>query len=287
MKYGLYLPNFGAFGTAQIMADLAQDAENAGWDGFFIWDHVSRPITYNLVDPWIALTAVAMATKTIRFGTMVTPISRRRPQILARETASLDVLSNGRLILGIGLGSGRPQEWANFSEETDMKTRAGMTDEALQVLIGLWSGEPFSYEGQHYTVGESHFLPKPTQQPRIPIWIAGYYPNKAPMRRAAKWDGMFILFDDAEDKVTALRKTLDYIAQHRQTDEAFDAVFLDKSSISKSSVETKSLVADARDAGATWWLSSITPERYGFDWADEWDFEAMRQTILQGPPRTT
>ena len=125
MKYGLYLPNFGAFGTARVMADLARDAEQAGWDGFFIWDHVARPITYNLVDPWIALTAIAMNTEKILLGPMITPLPRRRPQVLARETASLDVLSGGRLILGVGLGSGRPQEWANFAEETHFGKRVG------------------------------------------------------------------------------------------------------------------------------------------------------------------
>ncbi|MGB7339484.1 MAG: LLM class flavin-dependent oxidoreductase [Phototrophicaceae bacterium] len=194
MKYGLYLPNFGAFGTARVMADLARDAEQAGWDGFFIWDHVARPITYNLVDPWIALTAIAMNTEKILLGPMITPLPRRRPQVLARETASLDVLSGGRLILGVGLGSGRPQEWANFAEETDMKIRAKMTDEALDVITQLWSGEPVNHDGDYYTVHDSQFLPRPISQPRIPVWVAGYYPYKRPMQRAAKWDGMYILY---------------------------------------------------------------------------------------------
>lgn len=285
MKYGIHIPNFGAFGTAKIIAELAKDAENAGWDGFFIWDHVARPIIYDLVDPWIALTAVAMATEKIKFGTMVTPLPRRRPQVLARETASLDVLSNGRLILGVGLGSGRPQEWANFDEETDMKTRAKMTDEALDVLTGLWSGEPFEYDGEHYTVRDSQFLPRPISQPRIPIWIAGYYPNKAPMRRAAKWDGMFILSGENEDKFAALRETLDYIQSQRESDVPFDVVYLDQTPDELSRESLRATAQKAEETGATWCLANIDPRRYSFEWDSEWDFDRMHRTILEGPPR--
>jgi len=285
MKYGVHLPNFGVFGTAKVMAALAKDAENAGWDGFFIWDHVARPIIYDLVDPWIALTAVALATETIKFGTMVTPLPRRRPQILARETASLDVLSDGRLILGVGPGSGRPQEWANFNDETDLKIRAKMTDEALDVLTGLWSGEPFDFEGDYYSVSDSQFLPRPVSQPRIPIWIGGYYPHKPPMRRAAKWDGMFMLIDETEDKFKALKESLEYIQQHRDSDAPFDMIYLDQTPDGTPSDALQESAHKAGDAGATWWIVNIDPRRYGFEWDAEWDFERMRQTILEGPPR--
>lgn len=285
MKYGVYLPNFGPFGDARVMASLAQDAEAAGWDGFFIWDHVARPIVNPLVDPFVALTAIAMATEQIRFGPMVTPLARRRPQVVARQAASLDVLSGGRLIMGVGLGSGRPVEWAHFGEETDMKTRAAMTDEALDILAGLWTGEPFSYEGVHYQVGESHFLPPPIQQPRIPIWIAGYYPAKPPMRRAARWDGMFILFGEADDTVAALRETLAYVHEHRTQDSPFDAVYLDISPAGTPESAIADLAAHAKDAGATWWLANIAPWRYGIAWEATWDAAAMRDTILAGPPK--
>lgn len=284
MKYGLHIPNFGAFGTAKIMAEVAQDAENAGWDGFFVWDHVARPVNYNLVDPWIALTAIAMATDTIQFGTMVTPLPRRRPQVLARETASLDVLSDGRLILGVGLGSGRPQEWSNFGEETDLKTRAQMTDEALDILQGLWSGEVFNYQGQYYTVENSQFLPKPVNG-HIPIWVAGYYPSKPPMRRAAKYDGMFILFNDADDKFVALRDTLDYILPRRETDTPFDAVYLYTEKADKPRQEIIDNAYQAQSAGATWWVSEMTPEHYGIERDENWHYESMRDMILQGPPK--
>ncbi|MEO1289588.1 MAG: LLM class flavin-dependent oxidoreductase [Chloroflexota bacterium] len=287
MKYGLYLPNFGAFGTARVMADLAYDAEQAGWDGFFIWDHVARPIIYDLVDPWIAMTAIAMNTETIKFGAMVTPLARRRPQVLARESVSLDVLSGGRLILGVGLGSGRPQEFANFDEETDMKIRAKMTDEALDVIAALWSGEVVNHEGEFYTARDSQFLPRPISRPRIPIWIAGYYPYKKPMQRASRWDGMYILYDEAEDKVEALRETIAYIKSQRTDNTLFDYVFQDPIPTGSDRMTMIENAQKAHDAGATWWLTNIDPRRYDFEWDSEWDFDLMRQTILDGPPVTS
>src|SRR5512138_2461251 len=121
MKYGLYLPNFGAFADARLLAELARDAEQAGWDGFFLWDHIARTVTPRVVDTWVALTAIALSTTAIRFGPLVPPIPRRRPWKLARETASLDQLSGGRLVLGVGTGGfgGLEKEWANFGEELD------------------------------------------------------------------------------------------------------------------------------------------------------------------------
>ena len=285
MKYGVYLPNFGVFGDARVMASLAKEAEDAGWDGFFIWDHVARPIVKPLVDPFVALTAIAMTTETILFGAMVTPLARRRPQVLARQTVSLDVLSGGRLVMGVGLGSGRDEEWANFEEETDLKTRAQMTDEALDILAGLWTGEPFSYEGAHYKVGESQFLPAPVQQPRIPIWIAGYYPYKAPMRRASRWDGMFILYGDADDPMVALRDSVDFVQEQRTADSPFDVVYLDTSPAGASEEAIADLARQSGEAGATWWLANIAPWRYGIAWEDTWNFDRMRATILAGPPK--
>jgi alkanesulfonate monooxygenase SsuD/methylene tetrahydromethanopterin reductase-like flavin-dependent oxidoreductase (luciferase family) len=145
LKHGVYLPNFGAFGSAHTLAELAVDAERAGWDGFFLWDHIARLSPTDMVDPWIALAAVAMATRNVRIGALVTPLPRRRPWKMARETVTLDHLSNGRLIVGVGSGSpgGRSVEWGNFGEALDDRTRGAMLDEGLQVLTGLWSGGHF------------------------------------------------------------------------------------------------------------------------------------------------
>lgn len=286
LKYGLYLPNFGAFGRPQAVVEMAKIAEASGWDGIFIWDHINRNIQTEVVDPWIALTAVAMATERLVFGPLVTPLARRRPWKLAREAATLDILSDGRLVLGVGLGgfSGADAEWGAFGEERDMKVRAAMTDEALAILDGLWSGNPFSFEGQHYQVNESQFLPRPAQQPRIPIWVAGYYPYRKPMRRAAKWDGMFILFDDETDKLAALKDTLSYVREQRQSDAPFDAVFIDKEAL-KPMPERVAYAEAAAEAGATWYIEGIRPSRWDVDWLEAWPLEQMHDYVRQGPPR--
>jgi len=149
IQRGLYLPNFGAFGDARRVAELAADAEAAGWDGCFIWDHIARPFVTDLVDPWVALAAIAQRTTRIRFGALITPLARRRPWQVARATVSIDRLSGGRLVFGAGIGSGRRVEWDDFGEAPDARTRGAMLDEALQVLSGLWSGQPFAFEGRH------------------------------------------------------------------------------------------------------------------------------------------
>jgi alkanesulfonate monooxygenase SsuD/methylene tetrahydromethanopterin reductase-like flavin-dependent oxidoreductase (luciferase family) len=191
IRFGIHIPNFGPFGEPAAVVDLAQAAERAGWDGLFIWDHIRWENDADpMVDPWIALAAAAQATDRLRLGAMITPLARRRPWKLARETVSLDRLSSGRLIFGAGLGWGKEIEFADFGEETDDRQRAGMLDEGLDVMTGLWSGESFSFSGEHFMARDVTFLPRPVQIPRIPIWIAGLWPNPRPFRRAARWDGV-------------------------------------------------------------------------------------------------
>ena len=286
MQYGVFLPNFGTFGDARSMANLARDAENAGWDGFFIWDHVARPLTTNVVDPWVALTAVAMQTSTIRFGTMVTPLPRRRPWVLARQTASLDRLSGGRLIFGAGIGSGRAVEWDHFGEATDPKRRGAMLDEGLDVLAGLWRGEPFHYRGSYYQVDEAQFLPPSTQSPRIPVWIGCNWPNKAPLRRAARWDGVFPVLhaveEDRDQRVRALADVVAFIRQHRES--PFEVATNAEPTPGDDPERAGAIVRRYAEAGATWWLEKIYPPAFGVAWTEAWPHERMRERILQGPP---
>jgi alkanesulfonate monooxygenase SsuD/methylene tetrahydromethanopterin reductase-like flavin-dependent oxidoreductase (luciferase family) len=196
MQYALSLPNSGAWGDARTLAELAQLAEDSGWNGVFLEDYIVWQSDQSVptYDPWIALAAIAMQTKQIRLGTTVTPLARRRPWKLARETVTIDHLSNGRLILGVGLGDtgesvGSDISFTHFNEMRNAKERSHMLDEALEVITGLWSGEPFHYEGQYYQVNEVTFLPRPVQSPRIPIWVGGGFPLKGPTQRAARWDG--------------------------------------------------------------------------------------------------
>lgn len=274
MRFGIYVPNFGDYGDARRLADLARRTEDAGWDGVFVWDHVARPGDVDVVDPWIALAAIAMSTSSIRLGAMVTPLPRRRPWKVARETASLDHLSAGRLTFGVGLGSSRPVEWEDLGEETDLRTRGAMLDEALQIVTGLWSGERVEHQGAHYRVRDARFLPATLQQPRIPVWVAGVWPNKPPFRRAARWDGVFPLgrtspFLDAG----AIRDVVTYVRSHRSDGTPFD-VIVGGRSVNAGDTDT---AAAAGAAGATWWL----------EWAESkpGSLAAMTTRVLAGPPR--
>lgn len=279
VKTGLYMPNYGIFGDIHTLIQLAELAENHGWDGFFLWDHIAykndQGHTVNVADPWVALTAVALQTQTIRIGTTVTSLPRRRPWKLARETASLDQLSGGRLILGVGIGLGQ-SEWDDLGEETDLVKRGQMLDEGLDLLTGLWSGEPFSYDGQYYHIDDAQFLPRPQQQPRIPIWVGGFWPNKRPFQRMAQWDGMIPLFED--DSPQVFKEGVQYVQQQRtSSDAAFDIV---KIGVSRPGMDLSSWV----DAGMSWWLELLMPEVYGFQPGDEAARQVFIDLIKQGPP---
>ncbi|MBN1264495.1 MAG: LLM class flavin-dependent oxidoreductase [Anaerolineales bacterium] len=285
MKYALNLPNFGPFGNARKLAELAALAESNGWDGFFIWDHINRPFPIDIVDPWIALTAAALSTSTIRLGTMITPIPRRRPWKLARETVSLDHLSNGRLIFGAGLGSGRPSEWAQFGEDIDSIERSKKLDEGLDILAGLWSGEETTVQGQKYSVDRIQFLPPALQKPRIPVWIGGNWPSKAPFRRAARWDGVFPMFNDktipALDQIRACRQ---FLAGQQDLSPRFEFAHLGDSTFNMEPGQAAEHTGPFQEVGVTWWMEPLWPIPYGCSWEEGWPVEKFIQRIKQGPP---
>ena len=193
MRSGLYIPLFDELADPALVARLCAEAEEAGWHGVFVWDHVRwhEPVV-DVADTQITLAAIAGATERIRLGPMVTPLARRRPVKVARETATLDRLSNGRLTLGVGLGSDRfGSEYSITGEELDDRKRAQMLDEALEILQAAWSGELVQHRGEHYTVDGMRFLPPPVQRPGVPIWVAGFYGKPRPLRRAARYQGFF------------------------------------------------------------------------------------------------
>jgi alkanesulfonate monooxygenase SsuD/methylene tetrahydromethanopterin reductase-like flavin-dependent oxidoreductase (luciferase family) len=193
MRSGLYISLFDELADPGLVARLCAEAEEAGWHGVFVWDHVRwhKPVV-EVADTQITLAAIASATERIRLGPVVTPLARRRPVKVARETATLDRLSNGRLTLGVGLGSDRfGGEYSITGEELDERKRAGMLDEALEILQAAWSGELVEHRGEHYTVDGMRFLPPPVQRPGVPIWVAGFYGKPRPLRRAARYQGFF------------------------------------------------------------------------------------------------
>jgi hypothetical protein len=288
MQYGITLLTTGTGSDPRLLAELAQEAEQSGWDGVFLWDCIDvektlGPSGREVCDPWIALAAIAMRTRRIRLGPMVTPLSRRRPWKVARETVTLDHLSGGRLILAVGLGFIDDGGYAKVGEELESKVRAQLLDEGLAILDGLWSGQPFSFQGEHYHVEEMTYLPTPVQQPRIPVWVVGVWPRMKSMRRVLAWDGV-IPARQGEDgsffaKMTPadLQAMRTFLAERRTRTTPFDIVVEGETSGSDLE-QARSIVRPLAESGVTWWLEAVygTPETQG-------GVEGMRARIRQGP----
>ncbi len=274
MKYGFVLPS----GDAQTAANFATDAELAGWDGFFVWEPVWG------IDAWVALTAAAMRTTKIRLGTLLTPLSRMRPWKLASETATLDNLSGGRVILSVGLGA-IDTGFEAFGEVTDRKIRAELLDEGLDILTGLWQGQPFQYGGKHYTVKESNFMPPPPpiQKPRIPIWVVGAWPSQKSMKRVLKFDGLLPnVFDENGQhrslKPEDIREMKSFISSHRTSTTPFD-IIVEGETPGADLARAKEIIELWEDAGATWWIEAL--------WEAPRDAEGQKMVqhrLRQGPP---
>ena len=206
-KRAIDVAPFGELADPRVLAELAAAAEERGWDGFFVWDHVAyRAPVRAVADPWVALAAVACATTTVRIGPLVTPMSRRRVQKLARETVTLDLLSSGRLVFGVGLGVQNNNELEPFGEVVDPRERARLLDQGLDQLARFWAGE---------------FEPVPVQKPRIPVWVAAVWPNRRPVRRALRWDGVCPINLPGPD---ALAELVGEIGESRPADDGFDVV---------------------------------------------------------------
>jgi alkanesulfonate monooxygenase SsuD/methylene tetrahydromethanopterin reductase-like flavin-dependent oxidoreductase (luciferase family) len=278
MKFAINLPNFGYRFTPLELTKIAVEVEQAGWDGFFLWDHMAflggRDIY--VLDPWICLTAIAMKTEKIKIGTLITPIPRRRPWKLARETVTLDHLSDGRLILGIGIGN--PEyDFTTFGEDFNPVTRAKKLEEGLKILQGLWTGTEYSFEGDYYQIKKVQFLPTPVNG-QIPIWVAGMWPNKKPFIRASQHNGVCPLSTKWPQELTPREVTdiKDFILENRKINANFDIVISGNSPGDPS--EWPSLIKPYEEAGTTWWCENIN----GFRFSNS--VEKMIERIQQGPP---
>jgi hypothetical protein len=280
IRFGLYLPDFGKESTPQTYVELAREAEKAGWDGFFLWDHLVEGYErVPLFDSFTLLAAIAQATRRIKIGTTVTPLPRSKPWNIARRVATLDNLSNGRVILGVGLGAEESVDYERFGEIADPRILAEKLDESLEIINGLWSGKPFSYEeGKHFRIlQKTTFLPPPVQKPRVPIWVAGTWPHKRPFRRAARWDGTIPL-KGVSDLVepSDLDSIVSFIRTHRDdSSEKFDIAVIGWTT-GKNRVANSKKVSRYAKAGATWWLEGL------YTHADSVD--RMTQRIKLGPP---
>jgi alkanesulfonate monooxygenase SsuD/methylene tetrahydromethanopterin reductase-like flavin-dependent oxidoreductase (luciferase family) len=284
VKYGLNLPNAGPCGDPRTLAEFAALAEASGWDGVFLEDYLvyqnqTGTPTY---DPWVCLAAMAVRTERLRLGTTVTPVPRRRVQKLAAETVALDHLSGGRLTLGVGIGDQWDASLAAFGDARNPRFRAQLLDEALDALVGLWLGEPFSYHGGHLAIDTVTLTPKPLQQPRIPIWVGGRYPMRGPVQRAARWDGscLWKAASYSATEAVPLDWTPKDIQQLRV--EVGKQRTLDGYDISVGGRERKpdwnterALINSLAEAGATWWMEWIKPAAR----------DVMQPAIARGPLR--
>jgi hypothetical protein len=275
VKAGVILPT----GGPREAAEIARQAEQAGWDGFFIWEPVWG------WDAWVSLAAAAMTTELIQLGTMLSPLSRMRPWKVASETVSLDHLSGGRLILSVGLGA-IDSGFEAFDEVTDRRTRAELMDESLDIVTGLWRGQPFSYDGKHYHVRETSFLPPaaPVQQPRIPIWVVGAWGRERSMQRVLRYDGLLpnVFGDDGKPREITpddVRAMAAYVAERRTDTKPFDIV-IEGETPGEDPAGARDEVGPLAEAGMTWWLEA------------RWNISSpnvlneLRHRIAAGPPTT-
>jgi len=264
VRYGLCVANIGSYADPRVTVTFSRTAEAAGWEALFVWDHLAFVWGPPAADPWVTLAAVAEATGTIRIGTMVTPVPRRRPQVLAQQVATLDVLSGGRVTFCAGLG-GSASEFTRFGEPDDAHVRAEMLDEGLDLLRSLWTGEEVEHRGAHYTVDGVTLAPRPVQE-RLPIWIGG---NRRPsLRRAARWDGWAASASSPEAMQLSpddVRRRVEFIRAGGGTGDVSVDGYADR--------------ADPRAyerVGATWWLEAIHDIRGSPD-------ELLR-VVSAGPP---
>lgn len=275
MRFAIGLPNVGEYGDPQVLVQLAVAAEEAGWDGVHLWDHILyHERSWPIADPIVAASAIAAATRTVRIGLLMLALPRRRPWKLAKELATLDRLSNGRVVAGFGLGS-MDTEYTAFGEEADLKVRAEKLDEGLQIVDQCLRGEAVTFRGRHYQVEDIQLLPAPIQH-AVPIWIAGRWPNRAPFRRAAQWDGVMPVHADFGKGETMPPEVLsdirDYIAHHRSTTEEFDLAI--EGTTDSGRADTVRLRTYER-TGVTWWVETL-----GW-WRG--DVDATMQRIRAGP----
>jgi alkanesulfonate monooxygenase SsuD/methylene tetrahydromethanopterin reductase-like flavin-dependent oxidoreductase (luciferase family) len=264
-------------GDPRTAAELAASAEAHGWDGVFTWDGIAIG-SMEIYDPWVVMTAMAMRTSRVVLGAIVSPPSRRRPWKLAREAMSVDRVSDGRLVLPVGLGALDDAAFGNVGEPTDAKTRAELLDETLAILDGLWSGEPFGHDGRHYRFAPMTFRPTPVQRPRIPIWVVGAWPAERSMARAARWDGLVAQVLAGELTPEGLRDAVAWVRGRRTADGLpgpYD-VIAQGSTRADDPASWWPTVAPWIEAGATWWIEA--------DW-ETWDVDAIARRIEAGPPR--
>jgi alkanesulfonate monooxygenase SsuD/methylene tetrahydromethanopterin reductase-like flavin-dependent oxidoreductase (luciferase family) len=263
MRFAISTPNMG---PVRELIELAREANEAGWDGLFVWDHLQfdRQRLLDIHDPWVLLGAMAPYATNLLLGPMVTPVARRRPWVLAKQVVTLDHLTNGRAVLGVGLGAPAHEEFGAFHEPDGAKERAALLDEGLEVITALWTGDEVHHRGEHFRI-DAQLHPRPIQEPRPPIWVGGMWPHRRPFERASRWDGVYAIDRTGEPITPEVLAQVVAITGQRP---GFEVVVTAHDQIPP---------AELADAGATWLVSTSWPGP-GF-------LDGLRRIAREGPPR--
>lgn len=274
MQYGWNIANFGYLGDVGTQLEIARAAEAAGWDGFFVWDHVNWPGMGPHVDPWITLGVVASQTQRMRLGTAVTPLARRRPVKLAREILTLDALSGGRFVLGAGSGI-LPDEFARLGDADDLRVRAEMLEEGLALLGALQSDDEVDFAGRHYRVKTRGFGTPVGGRP-VPVWVGATWPRRKPTQRAARFDGIIPILEPFTEPIMPehVRALVAFVSERRESDAPFDVVIPFTGGDAEAD---RRRARELAEAGATWLIDT------GFPPAEP--LESLLARVRRGPPR--
>jgi alkanesulfonate monooxygenase SsuD/methylene tetrahydromethanopterin reductase-like flavin-dependent oxidoreductase (luciferase family) len=280
IKRGVAAPCFAE--DPMALVDLAVEAEQAGFDGFFLWDHMTWAddgLGPSIVDPWAVLSVIAARTERIIVGPLITPVSRRRPWVLARQTVTLDLLASGRTVFGVGLGAPAHGDFGIFGEETGNRARAGMLDEGLDLMARLWTGDVVDFRGEYFQVEPVRFTPTPFNGTRIPVWVGGVLPSTAGMRRAARWDGAVPIRYEAGGLARPSARDIalvrDLTIEQRGNVDGFDLVVWAEVAQDPDAVAAE--LPAYEEAGTTWWIETARPGR-----DDNWH-AGLRSRISAGP----
>lgn len=280
MKFAINIPNYSHFSNPDNIVSFAKEVEASGWDGLFIWDHLQLYPKYfrgmNFIDPYVAMTLIAYESSKLILGPYITPLSRRRPWQVYRQLVSIDHISKGRAMLGVGLGTPAEFDFAAFGDADVNKIRAELLDEGLEIIHLLSSGEEISYQGKHYQLSKVQLLPKPYNG-FIPIYIAGQWPNKPPFRRGARYNGILPISNNWPETLSPdeIATISEYITQFRDSTQPFE-VFAGGTSVGKSRDERRELIEAYAKAGATWWCEDM--DTWGFEFAE------LLDRVREGPP---
>lgn len=270
MQYGFIIPDVTGERIDDIVG-LAREAEEAGWDAIFFWDADWGQ------SPWVVMSAMATQTRRVRLGAILHPLAWRQPWLFARDAATLDQLAHGRLVVSIGMGAVDEQDMARgrtrFGVTTDRAVRARLIDEGLEIVTGLWGGEPYSFHGEHYQLEEFRLIPTPAQSPRIPIWAVGVWGRPKSMARVLRCDGMLL---SPANSPAETREIAAFVAERRALTSPFNLV-MEADTRGDTAEQARAKVREWAAAGVTWWVESM--------WGPGTTVADARARIAQGPPR--